>query len=565
MFFGSRSAVDTATRSDARHQAEIKSWWRDWHRYLHAQLQLLQSRQAEATVPPSFERTDQAWEQQRAEAEHTLRRVPHDRRAVFDRTRELRRAEVQAQLEAKQRTHGASHGQALDPDLVERETLERLIAQAEGSGDGVEQWGAVPLPNGWYELEVAALLRAPTAAEYTLAADDGDDRRKRLGLIACLLLVGIVGVWWTWPRSGAAASAAPVMEIAVNGQAAPRWSVGRVIAIDGDDQRTTLPVTATEALVWPTSATDAQGAWWRTTALHPLQLCVPAVVLHTGEALELESGGDVPLRRYTLGAAAAERPDLIVDACGPEAESDRRYGVLQALSSPPDQTLRTPATIGTDGPALRVEGVAVIGGGQDPQLPPDNYRVVVRVVAPPAVDWTALDPRLVLETGLELRPSAPIAEAGAADVVEVPYLAPAWQTPIETAWSISDPQTNRDVRWRITLDPPRSRAAMLRDALDITVAGRRESEPDSGTVILHLRNTSATSVVVKNDDLTITQGDRRVPVTALGPAGIAITPLEARTLEVPLRGIDLAQAVSVRIGTTGFQLRWVVDEGGAAR
>ena len=107
---------------------------------------------------------------------------------------------------------------------------------------------------------------------------------------------------------------------------------------------------------------------------------------------------------------------------------------------------------------------------------------------------------------------------------------------------------------------------MVRDALDITVAGRRESEPDSGTVILQLRNTSATPVVVKNDDLTITQGNRRVPVAAVGPAGIAIRPLEVRTLEVPLRGIDLARETSVRVGSTGFRLRWdVEEEGGAAR
>ena len=149
MFFGSRSTIDTATRIDARHQAEIKSWWRDWHRCLRAQLQLLDARQAEATTAPSFERTDQAWEQQRAEADQTLRRIPHERRAVFDRTREARRTEVQVQLETKQRAHGASHGQGLDPDVVERETLMSLMTQAEGNSDGTEQWGAVPIPNGW--------------------------------------------------------------------------------------------------------------------------------------------------------------------------------------------------------------------------------------------------------------------------------------------------------------------------------------------------------------------------------------------------------------------------------
>ena len=103
--FRFRSALDSATRSDARHQAEITSWWRDWHRYLQAHLQLLEARQAEATAPPSFERTDDAWEQQRAAADQTLRRIPHDRRAVFDRTREARRAPTEAELGATGRAN----------------------------------------------------------------------------------------------------------------------------------------------------------------------------------------------------------------------------------------------------------------------------------------------------------------------------------------------------------------------------------------------------------------------------------------------------------------------------
>ena len=556
MFFGSRSTIDTATRIDARHQAEIKSWWRDWHRCLRAQLQLLDARQAEATTAPSFERTDQAWEQQRAEAEQTLRRIPHERRAVFDRTREARRTEVQVQLETKQRAHGASHGQALDPDVVERETLMSLMTQAEGNSDGTAQWGAVPLPNGWYELDVTALLRAPAAAEYTLAVDDADDRRKRLALVVGLLLFGLVAAWWTWPRSGAAARAAPVTEMEVNGQAAQRWQVRTITAIDGTDGRATLPVSATDDLAWPPIIGGERSAWWRTTALHPLQLCMPVDMLQAARALEIESGGDVPVRRYTLVPADSGQPDLVVHACGSKPESEPRYGTLQATTMWPDRALDTPVAIGANGPVLRVQGFEVIGGGQDPQLPTDKYRVVVRVVAPAVVDWTALEPRLVLQTGLHLIPSAPIAEAAGNEVVTVTYLAPAWQTPVEAAWHVIDRQTKAQVRWRVMLDPPRSRAAVLRESLEITVAGRRGSEPHSATVLLELRNTSAAPVVLKNNDLTIMQQDRTLPVTALGMAGIAIKPLEVRSLEVPLRGIDLKKEVTVHIGAAGFRLRF---------
>ncbi|MDQ5851351.1 MAG: hypothetical protein M3380_04625, partial [Chloroflexota bacterium] len=399
---------------------------------------------------------------------------------------------------------------------------------------------------------------------YTLALDDADDHRKRLGLIAGLLVVGIVAVWWTWPRSGAAAAVPPATEVHVNGQAAERWAIGTVIIIDGADRRTPLPVTGTESLVWPALIKDEQRAWWRTTALHPLQLCVPDALHRAAQVLELASS-DAPTRRYILAPADPGRPDLLLHTCGSQSGAETRYGTLEGIVSHLDQPLGTPATVGARGPVLRVEGVDVLGGGQDPQLPPDNYRVVVRVIAPAAVDWAALAPRLVLQTGLSLIPSAPIAEPDGNEVVEIPYLAPAWQTPVEAAWSLTDPHTKAEVRWRVTLDPPGSRADVLRAALDITVAGRQASASGAVTVILQLRNTSATTVVLTQDDLVITQHDRPLPVPEPGAAGLAIKPLEARTLELPLREIDLAEDVIVRVGAAGFRLRFGVQEGGASR
>ena len=82
---------------------------------------------------------------------------------------------------------------------------------------------------------------------------------------------------------------------------------------------------------------------------------------------------------------------------------------------------------------------------------------------------------------------------------------------------------------------------------------------------LQLRNTSATTVVLTQNDLVITQHDRPLPVTQPGAAGLAIKPLEARTLELPLREIDLAEDVIVRVGAAGFRLRFGVQEGGASR
>ncbi len=53
-------------------------------------------------------------------------------------------------------------------------------------------------------------------------------------------------------------------------------------------------------------------------------------------------------------------------------------------------------------------------------------------------------------------------------------------------------------------------------------------------------------------------------MSAVDTAGLALNPRETRTLEVALRGIDLAREVRVRIGAAGFRLRFGAEEGGAA-
>jgi len=320
---------------------------------------------------------------------------------------------------------------------------------------------------------------------------------------------------------------------------------------------------ATRALGWPSVGPGAQDAWWDTTALYPLQLCVPAGVLATAHALELRGGADLPTRRYALEPAGVSRPDLMVYACGSEAASAPRPAVLTDTTVPPDHSLDEAVVISPNGPVLTVAEVQVIGAAQDPQLPAEHYRVVVRVAAPAAVDWVALRPRLVLETGLELIPSDPVTERAASEMVEVAYLAPAWHAPMTAAWSVTDPRTDVEARWRVTLDPPRSRAAVLRDALDITVTSRQGPEPGSATVIMKLRNTSTTTLVLRDADVAVTQGERIIPVTMVGRAGLAINPGEARTLEAPLQGIDRAHEVNVRVGAAGFRLR-LEQEGGAA-
>ena len=373
--FRSRSAIDEALRTDARHQAEVTSWWRDWHRYLEAQLQLLTAREAEMVAPPSFERSDSAWEQQRADAEQTYRRIPADRRALFDRTRDAHRARLESAPAIDRAAGEPSDGSERDLDALERQTLEELLSQAEGTHDGTERWGAVPLPSGWYEVEVDALLRAPAAADYLAAPDAGMDRGKRATLVAVVLVLCAVAVWMTWPSMSRTVAAPRTAALVVDDEPASPWTI-RSVTVEDAAARTTLPVTATTALRWPELGHNEQGVWWRSSSTYPLVLCVERGLLERLTTLDVRGDG-VPIRRYTLAATRPERTDLVVQACG--SGTTLRYGVLDGTSPPVVlERERSPVRL-PDGATLRVEDIRVLGPAQDEHLPAGHYRVVVRV------------------------------------------------------------------------------------------------------------------------------------------------------------------------------------------
>ncbi len=292
----------------------------------------------------------------------------------------------------------------------------------------------------------------------------------------------------------------------------------------------------------------------------PLELCLPPGLVKSTTMLELAASADIPTRVYRLVEDGPGQPDLRLSACG-EGDVTGRYGVLEDVSSHPDQPLDQPATVGPNGATLRVRESSVIGAGQDPLVPSDNFRVVVRVTPlATGLSWAILDPRLVLQNGLDALPSAPITADESVDVVEVVYLVPTFAAPMEAAWLITDPRSKAQVRWRVTLDPPPSRAAVLRDALEIKVVGERGITSLTGTVRIKLRNTSPTALVLKPDDLAISQGERALPITEPAPAGITLEPHKVRTLLLPLHGIDWTQEVRVRVGGTQFRLWFGRDE-----
>ena len=549
--FGSRWGGDLAARSDARHQAEVRSWWRDWHRYLEAQLQLLRARAAETTSPPSFERDDDAWEQQRAEAELALRRVPQERRTVFDRTRDTHRVEVVAALEG---ANGASA--TLDPDAVERRTLEALLRKAEGTDN--DGWGEVPLPKEAYQLDVAALLRAPVAADYLAAADDGTEQRKRLVLIAVIFVVGVLTVFVTWPRGARAVVQAASTDVLVGGAVAQPWSL-RSVVVETADGQTTLAVTATDDLAWPALLPDERGALWHSQTSYPLELCLPASLLRTASALIIASV-DGPTRRYAMAPDAAAKHDIVVHACGAASLSER-VGSLVAAAPLSDQREGEAVRLGPGGPAITVDEVMVRGRADDAEIPLDSYRVVVRVRTADTIDWLLVAPRFVLRSGTEVGPSEPVTtKHGSAEVV---YLLPAWTAPMDAAFIIGDAAEHTPLRWRWRLEPPPPRAARLRDALRVTVQGRRDEATRSTTVVLRLHNTGASTLTLQAADLAFEQHEQELAVNAASADGFRVVPGETRSLTIKLAAFDPLAPIDVRLGDMRFVLTF--GEGGDAQ
>jgi hypothetical protein len=56
--------------------------------------------------------------------------------------------------------------------------------------------------------------------------------------------------------------------------------------------------------------------------------------------------------------------------------------------------------------------------------------------------------------------------------------------------------------------------------------------------------------------VVVTQQDRALPVTAFGRDGVALKPGAARTLMLPLHGIDGRQPLTVSVGGSRFRIRF---------
>ncbi len=548
-----RGTISNAAKADAAHQAQVAEQWRDWHAYLEAQLKLLDAQQAEATVLPSFERHATSWEAQREHAEAALKRMPAARRAVFDRERDHRREEVQRDLEQAQR---ATDGRpaAIDADVIEREVLQGLLHEAEGR-DAIAERGVVPMGDGrWYEVHVPSLLAVPQAADYSVGEFDDPSRRKHLLLIGGLLLTLVVGMWLTWPRARQVIMAAGGAAPTVNGAAVQPWAVREVTLIGSDGAATILSTAATTEQRWPALRKDAGPvAYWRSTAMLPLELCVPSEKLLHAATVRLRSTPILPERVYELGMAAPGRPDMLLQARGADAEKGVRYGRLTAVAPQTMGALNQTVRLGGDR-ALHVREVSVVGRDQDITVPEQQVRVVVGVESPSDLDWISMAPTLTLPTGNALLPADTVPMT---DGVELRYLAPAFTTPLDAAWTVATQGDGHDRRWRLALEPPPSRLATLRQALSVTRLTTLPSTSGSAVqLVVDLRNTGPVPLQLRPDDLVLSQGNVPLALPPIPALRAPLAPGETRTLQLPLQDVPRDHALRVTVGAERYSIRW---------
>lgn len=537
-------SISRFARADAAYQEEITVQWRDWCAYLRLHLALLDIRAA-AEGRPAFER-DEAPDDAAARVRADLAAIPANRRALFERVYEMRRQRTQAEMEAEARLRSAGQMRPLDPDQVDRRTLETLLAEAEGRGSD-DGWGLVPIDDDeWYRVDVAALEAAPSAAAYAADRSEADDRQRRVrmlaGLVGAALLLLVVWLLLA-PRTPALST---VDAITVNGTPAPIWTPTTLTLTDQQGVSTTLMVR--EATTWPETGT-ADVALWRRDRVWPLTFCISGALLADVALARIESTGAAPARVYVLSDAATKPADLALEMCGAGHDPHMRYGVLQSTESlatvNPGEQFRL-----NDDHLIRLQTITLVGSSQDATVPPDQARVVLTVNAPATLDWPAYAPTLLLATGQELLPS--VVEP-ASDVASLTYLIPLPKSPIEAAWSVTTPE-KRHVRWRFDLIPPLSRDVVLQAALVVDAVTATNDGVDGLQIHVTLHNRGEQPLMLTRADLGLTQGETPLGFIDVADLDPPLVSSEMRTISLSVVSGRTAQPLVLRVGHERFRI-----------
>jgi hypothetical protein len=195
--------------------------------------------------------------------------------------------------------------------------------------------------------------------------------------------------------------------------------------------------------------------------------------------------------------------------------------------------------------------MTLTGSGDDPALPSDQARVTVRTQTALKLDWPLLAPTLLLPSGVATLPSDIIATEGGA---ELRYLIPQPSEPLDVMWSLTPHADAPLLRWRITLEVPPSRAAVLRDALEVRqVQAAPGDTPGSVVVTITVANRSSAPLVLTGSDVTLQSTTD--PLATPDPAALRqpLVPQEQRTLtlQAPL---GERETLTLTVGVARFAI-----------
>ena len=502
----------------------VRVQWTQWRSFLKAHLQLLDAR-AVADQPASpFEHDPQSAVSREDAARAQLANLDPQRRALFEQVYEQARQKAQADAEqARAALPADARGKPLDPDTIDKEVLQDLLADAEGRGSRAPR-GRVPIePGSWWVVEAQTFLAAPKLDAYTIA--DPRRRSSKAGALigsAAMLVVGVVSVlaYFFWPQATRLPTLAGQPVLAAGAPVA-RWPL-RALELRGTGiASTTIPLDPTHTGGCTGLTGDGIAASIENGAALPLGVCVRGVDMGTVDTVVLLAQGDLPARRY--GRTSAPMPDLelrVLRGVG-------WFGALFATEPVADYTPGDSATLDAE-TLLQVTAITAAGPAEDPTLPADQMRVSVVVSATATVDWAALAPTLLSARGDVLETSA--TEAGE-DGALLRYVVPATNEPLAFVWRVNRPDGNV-LRWRATVPPPPDRAGLLRASLTLIDASATASADDPSTVQLALvvRNDGRLPLTLQAADLALTRDGQPMVVSSLEGIAEPLDPGGTRTL-----------------------------------
>lgn len=509
------------------HEQQTRDQVQQWIRYLRARLVLLTPMDLAADA---FERDTASV--QRSEAEQELVSLPSAMRTLFEQAVAQRREVQRSQLEAGQ-THLA------DPDQVDREALHALLTEATEPDESGHILVPAQSDTGtvdWLEFRAADLAVKPNDRAYRGGRTTSPSRRQQiLGGIAIvgLLLFAIARI--LAPDSEATSSNRS--GVLLNGTATTAMiERPHSLTIEADTSAT-WPVQLLTDEAWPT---DGEAAI-RDGQL-PVQACIPSDELSAIRQVTITSASALT-RRYAITDPATLRhsPDVILMACSDP--TIRVVGVYQADPPTPLLTIGTPQTLAEQ--TLTLIAVTSQGAADTPDIPQGAARIVL-VFQGADIDWASRAPMLRLGDGtVQTAPAVRMRDAG---LTELHFLVSAPTESLPAVVQLTDPVSFATIRWSLSIDPPRSRLAVLTEALTIHAITLQ-----ANSLLVTVQNRSTAALTLTPADVIIDGPSGRITPASILGIETALAPGEQREIRIPLPP-DL-RAATMQIGSYRYQLR----------